>query len=111
MTARQLLVPATSPMMKTPPNESAPDVDGASDVKKIWEGYGWQVEEIADGNSMSQVLDALGKPRPLGRPTIYIAHTVKGKGVPFIQQNPSWHHKHAITDEEMERLYGELQDY
>ena len=68
------------------------DVDGASDVKKIWEGYGWQVEEIGDGNSMAQVLGVLGKPCLLGRPTIYIAHTVKGKGLYGSEDHPNGYH-------------------
>jgi len=86
------------------------DVDGASDLRKIWEGYGWQVDEIDDGNSICQIMAALEKPRSSNRPTLYIAHTVKGKGLRDSEGHPSGYHtistcskeivQEAIDDEE-----------
>jgi len=68
------------------------DVDGAADLIKIWEGYGWHVEEITEGNSISQILTALQKPRMNNCPTIYIAHTLKGKGLKGAEDHPSGYH-------------------
>ena len=68
------------------------DVDGASDPRKIWDGYGWHVEEIVDGNSISQILIALRKPRVKNRPTMFIAHTHKGKGLKGSEDHPSGYH-------------------
>ena len=68
------------------------DVDGASDLKKIWEGYGWNVEEIADGNSMYQIIDALKKPRLRNIPTLFIANTIKGIGLRDSEKHPSRYH-------------------
>ena len=68
------------------------DVDGAADLRKIWEGYGWHVKEIADGNSVGQILEALKKPRVNDRPTLFIAHTIKGKGLCGSEDHPSGYH-------------------
>jgi len=68
------------------------DVDGASDLKKIWDGYGWQVEEITDGNSITQILNVLEKPRVRNCPTLFIANTVKGLGLRDSEYHPSGYH-------------------
>jgi len=76
-----------------------------------WEGFGFRVTEVNghDAKALtSTIKKVLSKKKSM---QIIICHTVKGKGVPFIQQNPSWHHKHAIINEEMERLYEELKVY
>jgi len=76
--------------------------------RKKWEGFGFDVTEV-NGHDIkalqSTIKNVLNKRKSM---QLIICHTVKGKGVPFIEQNPSWHHKHMITDIEMERLYGEL---
>ncbi len=79
--------------------------------RKKWEGFGFDVIEVNGHDTkvlQSTIKNVLIKRKSM---QLIICHTVKGKGVPFIEQNPSWHHKHAITDEEMERLYGELENY
>ncbi|MBI4067607.1 transketolase [Candidatus Gottesmanbacteria bacterium] len=75
-----------------------------------WEGFGFRVEEV-NGHHVPSIRSAIKKYLKLKGPRVIICHTIKGKGVPFIEQNPSWHHKHMITDEEMERLYRELVHY
>lgn len=92
-------------------------IDGkVEDVKNIaplgakWESFNWHVIEI-DGHDLSQVLEACGKARNLkGKPTVIIAHTIKGKGVSFMENAAEWHGK-APNKAELERalrdIYGE----
>ena len=72
-----------------------------------WRAFGWKVLEI-DGHDMDQVLDAAAKAkRARGRPTVIIAHTVKGKGVSFMENNPDFHGR-APTESEYEQAMVEL---
>jgi transketolase len=58
-----------------------------------WQSFGWPVIEI-DGHSMDQLAKGLDQAEAnQGRPTLVVAHTVKGKGVSFMENNPEWHGK------------------
>jgi transketolase len=64
-----------------------------------WRAFGWNVIEI-DGHDMDQVVEALERAKTIkGIPTVIIAHTVKGKGVSFMEGSPNWHGA-APCDEE-----------
>ena len=90
-----------------------------------WRAFGWHVIEV-DGHDLGQLVAALEEAkatngtRPararaptqwdgpsLGRPTVIIAHTVKGKGVSFMENNPAFHGK-APTPEQAEQALREL---
>ena len=55
-----------------------------------WRAFGWQVAE-ADGHDTGAVTDALAVLRAGDGPAVLLAHTVKGKGVPFAEGDPAWH--------------------
>jgi transketolase len=58
-----------------------------------WAAFGWNVVEI-DGHDMAQIVVALEAARDRkGMPTVIIAETVKGKGVPYMENRPEWHGK------------------
>jgi len=58
-----------------------------------WKAFGWPVLEI-DGHKIDQIDAALEQARATrGTPTFVVAHTVKGKGVSFMEHNPEWHGK------------------
>jgi transketolase len=62
-------------------------------VVSKWQSFGWPVIEI-DGHSLDQISKALDQAEATkGRPTLIVAHTVKGKGVSFMENNPEWHGK------------------
>ncbi len=62
-------------------------------LNKKWEGFGWNVIEV-DGHDFTQLIDAFERARLVkGQPTVIIAHTVKGKGVSFMENNPDFHGK------------------
>lgn len=58
-----------------------------------WRAFGWNVIEIADGNDMAQVIDALDSiPAADGEvPTVIVANTVKGKYISFMERQLKWH--------------------
>lgn len=58
-----------------------------------WQDFGWPVIEI-DGHDVAQIGKALDQAEARrGTPTFVVAHTVKGKGVSFMENNPEWHGK------------------
>lgn len=78
-------------------------------LKDKWESFGWQVTE-ADGHDHGALLDALRSPgKAEGRPRCVIAHTVKGKGVSFMENAVLWHYRSAQGDE-YERALKELEE-
>ena len=70
--------------------------------------FNWNVVEI-DGHDINQVYDALmnAKNNTSNKPTAIIAHTTKGKGVSFMENQAGWHGK-APNDEEAEKALAEL---
>jgi transketolase len=73
-----------------------------------WQGFGWHVIEV-DGHDLNQIVAALEQAKLVkGQPTVIIAHTVKGKGVSFMENNPEFHGK-APTLAEMEKALKELE--
>jgi len=57
-----------------------------------WKAFGWHVTE-ADGHDVRAIADALDEAEEVkGRPAMIIAHTVKGKGIPFAENSASFHH-------------------
>jgi len=73
-----------------------------------WSSFGWHVIEI-DGHDFLQILSALEGAKGIkGQPTVIIAHTTKGKGVSFMENNPEFHGR-ACTPEELDRALRELE--
>jgi transketolase len=72
-----------------------------------WRDFGWAVWEI-EGHDFRQILQALREARDLkGQPQMILAHTIKGKGVSFMEGNQAFHAK-APTREQAERALAEL---
>jgi transketolase len=95
-------------------------ISGLVNLREKWEAFGWYVVEV-DGHNMEQLISLLEKVAIRGRssseervgmsvisgqeppkpdqPIVIIAHTVKGKGIPYMEGNNAWH-KRVPTDEE-----------
>ena len=72
-----------------------------------WRAFGWHVIEL-DGHDMEAVNAAYDEAQTVkGKPTVLIAHTIKGKGVSFMENNPKFHGV-APTDDELTRALAEL---
>lgn len=68
------------------------DIMGVEPVADKWQAFGWEVIDCPDGHDVEQLLhafDAAHKVR--GKPAIIVAHTVKGKGVSFMENLADWH--------------------
>jgi transketolase len=64
-----------------------------------WRAFGWHTVEV-DGHDVSAVATALRAVQPGGaEPTAIIAHTVKGKGVSFMEDDNNWHYRIPTADE------------
>ena len=72
-----------------------------------WAAFKWEVIEI-NGHDMQQILSAIEQARTVqGKPTVIVAHTIKGKGVSFMENNVDWHGK-APNKSETEIALREL---
>jgi transketolase len=70
---------------------STEDVMPLRDLRAKWEAFDWHVLEI-DGNNVRSIIDAIGLAKAVtAKPTMIIANTVPGKGVPFMEYNHRWH--------------------
>lgn len=75
--------------------------------REMFTGFGWKVIEC-DGHDMAAVDAALSEAeRRDERPRVVVAHTVKGKGVSFMENNPGFHGK-APTGEQLEQALQEI---
>ena len=73
-----------------------------------WRAFDWAVTEI-DGHDIPQILSAFRRASAtVGRPSILIAHTVKGKGVPYMENMPHWHGSVRLTREQTEEALAAL---
>ena len=60
--------------------------------KEKWMAFGWNVIEV-DGHDVDRLKETFENLPQNEKPTIIIAHTVKGKGVSIMENNPIWHFK------------------
>lgn len=88
---------------------SVDQIEPLEPVVEKWRSFGWVVEEL-DGHAVDQILSAFDRfvERSAGeRPTFLVCHTVKGKGVSFMEHDNKWHG--APPDgEEYRRAMAEL---
>ncbi len=90
------------------------DVMNLEPLAERWTAFGWSVREI-DGNTMHEVVSSLKKtPFETGKPSLIIAHTIKGKGVKEMENLAKWHHgvpnpqQFARAMDQLDRLEKEL---
>ena len=82
-------------------------VTGVTDLAQKFSAFGCALREV-DGNDIAalvEVFDAL--PFVPGKPNLILAHTRKGKGISFMENQVSWHH-HVPTDAEFATAMQEL---
>lgn len=78
------------------------DICGVEPLADKWRAFGWNVEEI-DGHDIAQIIAALQRASSCAdRPSVIIAHTLKGKGVPYMEGSPAWHGSVKLTREQAE---------
>jgi len=83
------------------------EVMSVDPLARKYEAFGWHVIEI-DGHEMEEILDAFAHARTVkGQPTLILAHTVKGKGVSFMEDEAKWH---GVAPKKREELDQGLKD-
>ncbi len=69
------------------------EVTSLEPLAKKWEAFGWNSFEI-DGHNVGELLSALDNANSSnGKPTAIVAHTVKGKGISFMEDDNNWHYR------------------
>lgn len=69
--------------------------------------FGWSVIEV-DGHDHLQLIQNLNNtPLVSGKPTVFLAHTIKGKGVSFMENKVEWHYR-SPNDEQLSKALAEL---
>lgn len=63
---------------------------GASNWREKWESFGWIVDET-DGHNIEAFTNIIKTLKNEGKPHLIMAHTIKGKGVSIMENNPNWH--------------------
>lgn len=83
------------------------DVMNMEPLADKWKAFGWHVIEC-DGHNFEELIKALDEANTIkGKPAIILAHTVKGKGVSFIENQPKWHGI-APKPDELEKALKEI---
>ena len=86
---------------------TANEIMPMGDIRAKFEAFGWNCIEC-DGHDVSALYDAFEEAKTVkGLPTIVLAHTVKGKGVSFMEGKNGWHGK-AVDDESYAKAMEEL---
>ncbi len=84
------------------------DIMAIEPVMAKWQAFGWHAIEI-NGHDMQQILSAYDEAKAVkGKPSIIVAHTIKGKGVSFMENVVDFHGR-APTKDEMEIALKELE--
>lgn len=65
---------------------------GMTNWREKWEAFGWLVKEV-EGHDIEALEQVLSEKNETNSPLLIIAHTIKGKGVSIIENNPVWHYR------------------
>ncbi len=85
------------------------DVMPLNPLPEKFKSFNWHVLEI-DGHSIEVIADAFSEAKAIfDKPTVIIANTIPGKGVPQFERKPEWHGKPPKTEEEIQHARSALQ--
>ncbi|HLB41633.1 MAG TPA: transketolase [Gammaproteobacteria bacterium] len=77
------------------------EIMAISPLKEKWHAFGWDAIEV-DGHDMEALQRLLNKPvEDNQRPLSIVAHTIKGKGISFMEDNNNWHYRIPTKEEVM----------
>lgn len=82
------------------------DIVPLDDLEAKWRAFGFETIAV-DGHDFAQIHGAFMRAGTGGHPTAIVAHTIKGRGVSFMEGVTHWHH-HPISDEELARALTEV---
>ncbi len=77
-------------------------------LNEKWRAFGFEVYDV-DGHNRDEIRNAIKSAHASkGKPITIICHTIKGKGISFVERNLAWHHKNKVSQDEVQALLGEL---
>lgn len=80
------------------------DIQDLEPIAAKWTSFGFETEEV-DGHDVGALSRLFARlPLDAAKPTAIICHTVKGKGIPFAENDPAWHHQSKFSAETLKRL-------
>ena len=83
------------------------DIMALEPLKAKWEAFGWHCHEV-DGHNLSALVEVMGARGGQGkRPVAIVAHSIKGKGISFMEDDNNWHYR-SPTAEEVVKAAAEL---
>ena len=83
------------------------DVMALEPLSDKWKAFGWHAQEV-DGHSFPELKEAFDNAEgAIDKPSVIIAHTVKGKGISFMEDDNNWHYR-TPNEEELGRAMYEL---
>ena len=82
------------------------DIMDIGNLYQKWESFGWDVISL-DGHDIVALNDALSHSANNMKPKVIVAHTTKGKGVSFMENNNTWHHN-RLTQTTFDQAIAEL---
>jgi len=85
------------------------DVWNLGDLAEKWESFGFETH-VVNGHDLKELSEQFSRVSTSGKPICFIAKTVKGHGVKFLENDAKWHHKSAVTDIEILALENGLSD-
>jgi transketolase len=56
-----------------------------------WQSFGWSTYKVIDGHNIDEFKEAILNTSRSEKPRLIISHTIKGKGVSLMEDNPNWH--------------------
>lgn len=80
------------------------DVQDLEPINDKWKSFGFNSHEV-NGHDLQQLSKILNNIKKNDRPNVIICHTVKGKGLKFAENQPSWHHKNNLSIKEINQMY------
>lgn len=82
------------------------DVMPLDDLRAKWESFGWHVLEV-DGHDVAGLLSAINQAKAVAqKPSVILAYTIPGKGVPFMEYDYRWHGKPPTQEQALEAVAG-----
>ena len=82
------------------------DVINQEPIIDKWKAFGWNVIEV-DGHNFNELIDAFNAKHD--KPKMIISHTVKGKGISFMENKLEWHYK-SPNNEQFDNALKEIED-
>jgi transketolase len=74
-----------------------------------WRAFGFATIDV-DGHDVAKLRELFARlPLDAEKPTAIVCHTVKGKGIPFAEHDPEWHHKSKVSRDLGDQLYAALE--